>query len=122
MSSATVRRKPAARLPRPAARYWKGKAPKGAEAADSDSEDEQDEEQQELEDEGDVLIADVEKEDEEEDEGGLEIRAEVVKKGTRAINVTLKDVNISKEGRVIVAGKEESGRTEVEREEGSSFV
>ena len=35
------------------------------------------------------------------------------------MNVTLRDVNISKEGRVIVAGKEESGRTEIEREEGT---
>ncbi len=106
MSSATAPRKPAPRLPRPAARYWKGKAPKGAGALPSDSEDE-DEDAAELQDEGDVPIEDMEEE-------GLEVRTETVKAAARGINVTLRDVNISKDGKVIVAGREEVGRTEAE--------
>ena len=58
MSSAP--RKPAPRLARPAARYWKGKAPKGVDVAQSDSESEEVEEGHELEEEGDVLIRDIE--------------------------------------------------------------
>ncbi|PSS31936.1 hypothetical protein PHLCEN_2v2296 [Hermanssonia centrifuga] len=109
MSSATAPRKPAPRLPRPAARYWKGKAPKGAGALPSDSEDE-DEDAAELQDEGDVPIEDMEEE-------GLEVRTETVKAAARGINVTLRDVNISKDGKVIVAGREEVGRTEAELDE-----
>ncbi|OBZ78850.1 hypothetical protein A0H81_00083 [Grifola frondosa] len=89
-------RKPAPRLPRPAARYWKGKAPKGVEAGESESDYGSEAEQQETApEEGDILI-----------EGR-----------SRVINVTLRDVNISKEGRVIVGGKQESGRTEIELQE-----
>lgn len=101
----TVPRKTAPRQAKPAARYWKGKAPKGAEALPSDSEEE-DEETQELE-EGDEAIEDIEEE-------GLEIHEHMQKAPGRGINVALRDVNISKEGRVIVAGKDEVGRTEVE--------
>ncbi|KAI0808173.1 splicing factor, Prp19-binding domain-containing protein [Fomes fomentarius] len=120
MSSAA--RKPAARLPRPAARYWKGKAPKGADAADSDSDyDEEIEEQQEAQDEGDVLIRDLGEGEEDEDED-LPMRKEVIEKQAKAaISVALKDVNISKEGKVIVGGRDEVGRTaaELEQEEES---
>ena len=109
MSSATAPRKPAVRLPKPAARYWKGKAPKGADALPSDSEDE-DEEEQQLE-EGDEAIETIEEDEEEE---GLEVRQTVQKGAARGINVALRDVNISKDGKVIVAGREEVGRTEAE--------
>ena len=110
MSSASAPRKAAARLPRPAARYWKGKVPKGAGALPSDSEEEE-EEGAEVQEEGDVLIEDLEEEEEEE---GLEVRTQIVKAAAKGINVTLRDVNISKEGTVTVAGKAEVGRTEIE--------
>ena len=116
--SATAPRKPAARLPRPAARYWKGKAPKGAgEVSSDDSDYDEAAEAQEPEEEGDVLIQDITGDDE--DESRLDVRqAQQKPKTTKAINVALRDVNISKEGKVIVAGKEESGRTQAELEEG----
>lgn len=38
----------------------------------------------------------------------------VRERGRWGINVALRDVNISKEGKVIVAGREEVGRTEAE--------
>ena len=121
MSGTTVARKPAARLPRPAARYWKGKAPKGAGEASSDESDyDEAAEIQEPEEEGDVLIQDITGEDEE-DEGRLDVRQAPQRlKAAKGINVALRDVNISKEGQVIVAGKGESGRTQVEIEEGAS--
>ena len=107
MSSAP--RKPAPRLARPAARYWKGKAPKGADEILSDSDEE--EELQQPEEEGDVLIGD---QDFGEDEEQPPIRAVAKPTTAKLINVTLKDVNISKDGKVIVAGRQESGRTELE--------
>ena len=117
MSSAA--RKPAPRLPRPAARYWKGKAPKGADAASDSDDDEEVEEQQEAQDDGDVLIRDLGEGEEDEDED-LPMRTEtVVKPAKSAISVALKDVNISREGKVIVGGKEESGRTAAELEDGT---
>ncbi|KAI8983180.1 splicing factor, Prp19-binding domain-containing protein [Trametes punicea] len=119
--SATTARKPAARLPRPAARYWKGKAPKGADAAlESDEDYDEEAEQQEVQEEGDQLIRDVggeQRDDEEgEEEEGLTVRKETVRtqQARGAISVALKDVNISREGKVIVGGKEESGRTAAE--------
>lgn len=122
MSSAA--RKPAARIARPAARYWKGKAPKGADAAESDSDYDEEAEEQVPEEEGDELIRDVgEDDEEEEDEDGLEVRKEAVGKQARgAINVALRDVNISRDGKVIVGGKEESGKTAAELEEGVWFI
>ncbi len=50
------------------------------------------------------------------EEFGMKQEREVVK--PRGINITLKDVSVSKEGKVIVAGREESGRTVMEAEEG----
>lgn len=87
-------RKPAPRLARPAARYRKGQAPKGAEAVvDSDSE-----EDEPVSDEGDVPI-----------EGDQDFADEVIIQpktpATRAINVALKDVNISTDGKVIISGR-----------------
>ncbi|KAI0668737.1 splicing factor, Prp19-binding domain-containing protein [Trametes maxima] len=121
MSSAA--RKPAARLPRPAARYWKGKAPKGADAAESESDYDEGAEEQEPQEEGDELIRDVGGDEEgegvEEEEDGLEVRRQkaVGRPARGAINVSLRDVNISREGKVIVGGKEESGRTAAELED-----
>lgn len=112
----TAVRKPAARLPRPAARYWKGKAPKGADDLEPDSDYDDEPEEEVPQEEGNVLIESVGEEEEEE----VPVKKEVAVKQQRAINVALRDVNISKEGRVIVAGKVESGRTEVELEQGES--
>ena|SRR6267154_2056537 len=110
---ATQVRKHTVKPTRAAGRYWKGKAPKGAAEFPSDS-DEEEEEQPEVQEEGDVLIGGeqdiVEEEDEENalpmktGQGGM----------VKTMNLTLKDVNISKEGKVIVAGREESGRTKLE--------
>ena len=108
MSSTT--RKPAQRLARPAARYWKGKAPKGVGEVPSDSDEE---ELQQPEEEGDIQIGDQDfggEEDEEEPQIHTVAKPVV----TKSINVALRDVNISKDGKVIVAGREESGRTELE--------
>ncbi|KAK7688298.1 hypothetical protein QCA50_008669 [Cerrena zonata] len=115
MSSAP--RKQAPRLARPAARYWQGKVPKGADALPSDSDEDEDEQLEGGADgeEGDVPIEDIE---EYEDEPGLDVRKVEVGK-VKGMNLALRDVNISKEGRVIVAGKDEVGRTEVEQEEES---
>ncbi|KAI0344292.1 hypothetical protein BDW22DRAFT_1392747 [Trametopsis cervina] len=115
MSSAP--RKQAPRIARPAARYWKGKVPKGVDAVASDSDEDDEGEVQEGDEEGDVLIRDVgADEDGQEDEDGLEVKA-AARKAKAGINVALRDVNISKEGKVIVAGREEVGRTEAELEE-----
>lgn len=107
-------------MPRPAARYWKGKAPKGADAAQSESDEDEVVEEQEAKDEGDVLIRDVEFGEDADDEGTLEVRPAVERQAKGTISVALKDVNVSKEGKVIVGGKEESGRTAAELEEGMS--
>lgn len=105
-------RKPAPRLARPAVRYWKGKAPKGATEVESDSEAEDIPSHLE---EGDVPL---DEDFEEDDFTGVGIKREVA--SAKAINITLKDVSVSKEGKVIVAGREESGRTVLE-EEGTSL-
>ncbi|KAG6837213.1 hypothetical protein H0H93_013081 [Arthromyces matolae] len=111
-----VKRKQAPRLPKPAARYWKGKAPKGA--AEVDSEDE-DEGVQELQEEGDIALSgDQEFADEEEEEENIDLPLHAgAKIAVKSMNIALKDVNISKDGKVIVAGREESGRTALEEEE-----
>ncbi|KAG1757988.1 splicing factor, Prp19-binding domain-containing protein [Suillus lakei] len=112
---ATQVRKHTSKPTRAAGRYWKGKAPKGAAEFPSDSDE--DEEQPELQEEGDVLIGGEQDivEDEEDEETTLPVKTgqdRVVK----TMNLTLKDVNISKEGKVIVAGREESGRTKLEED------
>lgn len=111
MSSTT--RKQAPRLAKPAVRYWKGKAPKGLTDVNSDSDAE--EEQSNFE-EGDIPIND---HDDEEGEEGFIPKQEIVK--PRAINLALKDVSVSQEGKVIVAGREESGRT-LEEDEGMELA
>lgn len=111
MSSAP--RKQAPRLARPAARYWKGKAPKGVTEAESDSDAEEDAEEDLQPDDvaiGGELLA------EDDDDDDLQLRTDE-SKPVKAMNISLKEVNISKEGKVIVAGREESGRTAVEEDE-----
>jgi hypothetical protein len=115
MSSAP--RKQAPRLARPAARYWKGKAPKGV--ADVNSDSDEDEEVLQVEQEGDVLIGgeqDIVAGDDEDEQAEMPMRTESGKL-TKSMNIALRDVNISKEGKVIVAGREESGRTVMEEDE-----
>jgi microfibrillar-associated protein 1 len=107
--SGTVR-KQAPRLARPAARYWKGKAPKGVTEVPSDSEED---EEPAVEEEGDVLIGGEQDIVEEDDEDYL---PKGPAKSSKSMNVSLKDVNISKDGKVTVAGREESGRTAMEEE------
>ncbi|KAG8983302.1 hypothetical protein FRB90_006141, partial [Tulasnella sp. 427] len=109
MSSAP--RKPAPRLARPAQRYWKGKAPKGADAQLSDS-DEDEGQQGQVDEEDlpeDIPLAAV-------GGPGAAPSQQKLKKKMGAMNVALKDVNIDERGKVIVAGKEESGRTAMEEE------
>lgn len=109
MSSTT--RKQAPRLAKPAARYWKGKAPKGVAEVNSDSDAEEEPSNFE---EGDIPIND--HNEKEEDEGfGTTPKQGMVK--PRAMNLALKDVSVSKEGKVVVAGREESGRTLEEDED-----
>ncbi|KAF5361722.1 hypothetical protein D9758_007387 [Tetrapyrgos nigripes] len=117
MSSAP--RKQAPRLARPAARYWKGKAPKGVAAVDSDSDSD---EGQPVEQEGDVLIGgeqDIVAQYDEDEQMEMPMKTEHGKP-TKSMNIALRDVNISKEGKVIVAGREESGRTALEEDEDES--
>ncbi|KAF7310495.1 RdRP-domain-containing protein [Mycena chlorophos] len=119
--STTTARKQAPRLARPAARYWKGKAPKGVADVDSDSDAE--EEEVAVEEEGDVDMGgeqDFVGGGDEGDEGDDDAPAPMVQKAAKIMNVALRDVNISKDGKVIVAGREESGRTAMEQDEEES--
>ncbi|KAJ3506167.1 hypothetical protein NLJ89_g7016 [Agrocybe chaxingu] len=102
-------RKQAPRLARPAARYWKGKAPKGVTEVDSDS----DAEDAGLQEEGPP-----EEQDESEEEiGEFGIKQEQGEVKPKLLNIALKDVSVSEDGKVIVAGREESGRTAMEQED-----
>jgi microfibrillar-associated protein 1 len=67
-----------------ATRYWKGKAPKGVAHIDSDSDDEDVPPQEEA---ADIQI------------------------GGKAMNISLKNVSISQDGKVNVPGRQESGQT-----------
>jgi len=100
---ASVQRKQAPRLARPAARYWKGKAPKGIAEVQSDS-DVEEEGLQEGVDEG---MEELEGADEETEDFGLRREGDLLK--PKGMNITLKDVSVSKEGKVIIAGREEFG-------------
>ena len=108
----TTIRKQAPRPARPAGRYWKGKAPKGA--ADLSSSDESDDEREVPQEEGDVAFAGeqdfihAEYDGDEEEEQGRKGHS------TGRMSVALKNVNISKEGKVLIAGRQEVGRTEIE--------
>lgn len=110
MSLATERRpKKAARLARPANRYRRGRLPEGVkQTADSDDSDE---EQQDDEEPGDVPIGGSADEEEDED---LPLPQQPITRPAKKMNLTLRDVDISRDGKVTIAGKEEVGRTEVE--------
>ncbi|KAI5120237.1 hypothetical protein M0805_000051 [Coniferiporia weirii] len=114
----TTARKQAPRIARPAARYWRGKAPKGvAELSESDEDELGEEAEQEAEEDEDMPLGTMEGEAEEEveeDEQGQPIRVPP-KAPAGKMNIALRDVDI-KEGKVIVAGREESGRTAMEEE------
>lgn len=112
-------RKTAPRIARPAARYWQGKAPKGVVDVDSESDAE---EEEGLEQDGDVPMGGDQDIADDEEEEEMPLRTDAPK-STKSMNLTLKDVNISKDGKVIVAGREESGRTleEEEADEGAWY-
>lgn len=89
---------------KPAGRYWKGKAPQEGEIPSDSDEDAE----LQVSEQGDVPVSgELEVVDEEDEE--LHFKATSIK--TPRINVALKDVAISRDGKVIVAGREESGRT-----------
>ncbi|TFK30674.1 hypothetical protein FA15DRAFT_579639 [Coprinopsis marcescibilis] len=106
----TVPRKTAPRLAKPATRYWKGKAPKGA----AEIQDDSDEDEEEQNEEEDIPIGD------ESDDDEQELVRQDVRRGKTSMNIALRDVAVSKEGKVIIAGREESGRTAAEEEEQES--
>ncbi|KZV95604.1 hypothetical protein EXIGLDRAFT_748065 [Exidia glandulosa HHB12029] len=118
MSLATERRpKAAARLARPAKRYRPGKLPEGVkQLADSDDDDEEEQPDDDAEP-GDVPIGGSDDEEEDEDlplpQQGAPVRAQ------KKMNLALRDVNVTREGKVTVAGKLEVGRTGAELEEES---
>lgn len=121
----TQPRKQATRLARPAVRYWKGKAPKGVNIEESESDSDYDEEEQQelqrLAERGAEAIGGVDfqagssDEEGEDEEGRLKPKEKLATgQKSKLMNVALKDVNISKEGKVMVAGKAEVGRTQAE--------
>jgi microfibrillar-associated protein 1 len=103
----TQPRKPAPRLARPAQRYWKGKAPKGVVEAASESESEEGDEREEQ------IPGDVPFDGDEEDDDEVGVPKELKGAGTKSMNVALRDVKLEG-GKVIVGGRMESGRTEME--------
>ncbi|KAI9445518.1 microfibrillar-associated protein MFAP1, Zn finger, CCHC type protein [Lactarius indigo] len=109
----TTIRKQAPRPAKPTGRYWKGKAPKGvADLPSSGSEEDDDDERQVPEEEGDIAFAGEQEflraaSDEEGDQSN-----KVQKTGK--MNVSLKNVNISEEGKVIISGKEALVGTEMQ--------
>ena len=118
----TSKRPTAPRQAKPAQRYFPGKAPKGAAAAsDSDESSGEDANEAQLE-EGDVpLSGDQAISGDEEDEGVGDTATKTSAIATAAgvsaksMNVNLQNVNIM-DGKVIVDGRAESGRTEMEGE------
>ena len=108
----TQPRKDAPRLARPAARYWKGKAPKGVDAATLSDSDEEGGEEEEALPPDEPLGGDDDDEDEEDDGGNKKLAPK--KSTVKAMNVALRDVKVEDGGKVIVGGKLESGRTAME--------
>ena len=103
-------RRPAPRLARPAERYWKGKLPKGVDAAQDSGSEEEIQEQEETNLVEDVPIGAVGS-----DEDEAHSRQTLTRKvKQQTMSLALKDVKISSEGRVTVAGRVESGKTKVE--------
>lgn len=99
---------------RPAARYRPGKAPVPV-ADDSDYSD------QEQEQEAQGTAADERDDDDDDDEQVTEFRTRTAgkpPKGTAALNVALKEVQVDQTGKVKIGGRDEVGRTEMESSEG----
>lgn len=111
MSLATERRpKAAARLARPAKRYRRGKLPEGVKQP-ADSDDDDDEPQDEDAEPADVPIGGSGDEEEDED---LPLPQQPAVRVQKKMNLTLRDVDISRDGKVVIAGKHEVGRTGLE--------
>jgi len=111
MSLATERRpKAATKLPTAAKRYRKGKLPEGIAAA-ADSDDSGAEEQDEDEGEAEDVPFDGLSGDEDED---IPLPTARNISAPKKMNLALRDVAISREGKVVIAGKHEAGRTGVE--------
>ncbi|KAI6045195.1 microfibrillar-associated protein MFAP1, Zn finger, CCHC type protein [Pisolithus marmoratus] len=113
---ATQVRKHAKAPAKPAGRYWKGRAPKGADVA---SESDEHEEEQALEQDVPVAGEHELQKDAEEDSEHDDFPTKTSVARSAKINVALKDVQISRDGKVIVADRVESGRTLKEVEEES---
>lgn len=111
--------KKAAPLARPAVRYWQGKAPKGVSEARSDSEDEEQDDNVE----GDVAMSGEQDILNMPEEQPNDWTANIKDKVMKTMNVSLKDVNISEDGKVIIGGCEELGRTAAELDDdGITFL
>jgi hypothetical protein len=98
---------------RPAARYRPGKAPVPV-ADDSDYSDQEEQEAQ-------GTAADDGDDDDDDDQQVTEFRTTTTAgkpKGTAALNVALKQVEVDQTGKVKVGGRDEVGRTEMESSEG----
>jgi microfibrillar-associated protein 1 len=114
LGTMSTTRKQAPRPAKPTGRYWKGKAPKGAAELPSSDSEEGDDEGQVPEEEGDIAFAGEQeflRAASHEDEEG-EQNNKVQKTGK--MSLALKNVNISKDGKVIISGKEELGGTEIQ--------
>ncbi|KIO07454.1 hypothetical protein M404DRAFT_410602 [Pisolithus tinctorius Marx 270] len=109
---ATQVRKHAKGPAKAAGRYWKGRAPKGAEIASDSDEDEEQQAEQDVPAAGEHESQKVGDEDSEPD--SFPTKTSVVR--SAKINVALKDVQISRDGKVIVADRVESVEEESEEE------
>jgi len=92
--------------------------------SDSDVDETQESKPQEN---GDVQIRDVGDigmgvSGEEDEDEGMQIPKAIVDSKGKSISVALKDVSVSKEGKVIVAGRLESGKTEMEGQKGVFLI
>jgi len=123
----TSKRPTAPRQAKPAQRYFPGKVPKGAAAvSDSDESSGEDANEAQLE-EGDVPLSGDQaiSGDEEDGRVGTATRnaaiATAAGVSAKSMNVSLQNVNIT-DGKVIVDGRAESGRTEMERESHSRVL
>lgn len=115
----TVKRPAAPRQAKPAQRYFRGKALPGAGAgvpSDSDESDAEDEDAQFAAEDiplrGDIGGDDGIEEDQDEDDEYGRSRVTAPTAG-KAMNVALRNVNI-RDGKVLVDGRDEVGRTEME--------
>lgn len=116
----TAKRPTAPRQAKPAQRYFRGKAPKGAAAVSDSEESDEDAGDTPQFEEGDVplggdqqLDEDGEDDDDEDPHSSRPVVRHAVEAPTKGMNVSLRNVNIT-DGKVFVDGRVESGRTEME--------